>query len=263
MICDTNEAGIIKIVRLTDAFRVFGYSDVLGGSGSASNNHIGNVRFREMVKKYQGRYLSSCKSDKPLIALHIVLKLKGMSPPGRFLTKPGSASKGGVFVESDYWYEMGDEKAMRKVAQRLREKPLFSTASKRRHKHEVGTKTAEEGCGDTSERASPIPSCEKSTPDNEVKFDLDVAVPSATLARHDSLPVKYASYSKSSLSSDTAKGSADSNQVTGLLSLVCRTSASSGNLMSDIMKFAEQVDYPLPEVDHEEDLFEGCRFFHV
>ena len=117
-----------------------------------------------------------------MIALHIVLKLKGMSPPGRFLTKEpvSSASKGGVFVpvESDYWYKMDDEKTILKVSQRLREKNSISTAAKRRHMHEVGTKTAEEDCG--SERSSP-----------------------------------------------------------------------------------EQADYHLSEVDHEEDLFEGCRFFHV
>jgi hypothetical protein len=178
MMCDTNESGLSRLVRLNDLFRAFGYSDVL--SGSAFNNHIGNVRFREVVKQYQARYRSSCKSDKPLIALHIVLKLKGMSPPGRFLTREpvSSASKDGVFVESDYWYKMDDEKAILKVAQRLREKNSSSTAAKRRHMHEVGTKTAEEDCD--SERASP-----------------------------------------------------------------------------------EQADYHLSEVDHEEDFFEGCRFFHV
>jgi hypothetical protein len=131
MMCDKNEAVIMKIVRLTNAVRVFGYSDVLCGRGSASNNHIENVRFREMVKKYEGRYRSSCKSDKRLIALQIVLKLKGMNPPGRFMAiEPVSAaSKGGVFVESDYWYKVDDIQATRKVAQRLPEKTFIFYSS--------------------------------------------------------------------------------------------------------------------------------------
>jgi hypothetical protein len=136
-----------------------------------------------MVKKYEGRYRSSCKSDKRLIALHIVLKLKGMNPPARFMTKEhvSAASKGGVFVESDYWYEVDDVQATRKVAQRLREKTWFFTAAKRSHKYEVGTKIEDRDNG----RASPIPSCENSTTDNEVKFAPDVSTSSTRVEESD------------------------------------------------------------------------------
>jgi hypothetical protein len=103
------------------------YLDVICGRGSRANNHIGNIRFRQMVKHYQGIYRSAyCKADKPLVALEIVVKLKAMSPPGRFLTKPPRAGgrAAGVVAEPDhhdYWIEVDKFVAMRKVAQRLRE----------------------------------------------------------------------------------------------------------------------------------------------
>ena len=102
-------------------------SDVLSGRGSAANNHIGNIRFREMVKKYQNRYRSASKADKPIVALEIVLRWKALSPPGRFLSK--STGKGG-----DLWHEISEEKATRKVAQRLRETDSSFAASQQRRR---------------------------------------------------------------------------------------------------------------------------------
>ena len=117
-------------LSMTNLF-IDSFSDVLSGRGSAANNHIGNIRFREMVKKYQDRYRSASKADKPIVALEIVLRWKALSPPGRFLTK--SAGKG-----DDLWHEISEEKATRKVAQRLRETDSSFAASqlRRRERHE-------------------------------------------------------------------------------------------------------------------------------
>jgi hypothetical protein len=87
-----------------------------------------------MVKHYQGIYRSAyCKADKPLVALQIVMKLKAMSPPGRFLTKPPVVQQRGG-VEPDYWIEVDKFVATRKVCQRLREEkaPTVGKARRRR-----------------------------------------------------------------------------------------------------------------------------------
>jgi hypothetical protein len=94
-----------------------------------------------LVKHYQGQYSSACKSDKPLIALQIVLRLKKMSPPGRFLSKPPAAR--GAGVEADYWIEVDEVQATRKVAQRLREKMASSWEARHRRRQDVATKTGE------------------------------------------------------------------------------------------------------------------------
>jgi hypothetical protein len=77
-----------------------------------------------MVKHYQGIYRSAyCKADKPLVALQIVMKLKAMSPQGRFLTKPpvDQQRRG---VDPGYWIEVDKFVAMKKVSQRLREEKV-------------------------------------------------------------------------------------------------------------------------------------------
>lgn len=118
------------------------FTDVLCGRGSAANNHIGNIRFREMVKEYQSIYRSACKADKPIIALQIVLKLKSLSPPGRFLTKPplkestSTSSSTKRKTEVDFWIEIDEEQATRKVAQRLREKKTSLAETRRRLRFE-------------------------------------------------------------------------------------------------------------------------------
>ena len=119
------------------------FTDVLCGRGSAANNHIGNIRFREFVNEYQTVYRSACKADKPIIALQIVLKLKSLSPPGRFLMKPSTSSSSNTFgsnhhqeTGTDFWIEISEEQATRKVAQRLREKKISLAETKRRLRYE-------------------------------------------------------------------------------------------------------------------------------
>jgi hypothetical protein len=112
---------------MTSTFSYFYYLlDVICGRGSQANKHIGNVRFRERVKKFREIYRTSCKSDKHLVALQIVLELKAMSPTGKFLTKPPPAvhHTSGVVVDPDYWMEVHEVQAVRKVSQRLREEKV-------------------------------------------------------------------------------------------------------------------------------------------
>ena len=44
-----------------------GPHDVLLGRGGGTNNHTGNVKFRQLVNKHKMRYLSCSKVDKPLM----------------------------------------------------------------------------------------------------------------------------------------------------------------------------------------------------
>lgn len=86
-----------------------------------------------MVKKYQERYSSACKSDKPLVALEIVLVWKRQSPPGRFLAYGNDDDSS----KREWWYEISEQVATRKVAQRLREKNTSFQLSqlRRQQKH--------------------------------------------------------------------------------------------------------------------------------
>lgn len=120
---------------------VFDFLLVICGRGSAANNHIGNIRFRDIVKTYQGRYRAACKADKPIVALEIVLSWKGMSPPGRFLSKKKSKSLSTKDMNNNddgEWYEIPDEQASRKVAQRLRERTTAFDASQFRRLQREG-----------------------------------------------------------------------------------------------------------------------------
>ena len=86
-----------------------GSSDVLLGRGGATNNHIGNRRFRTVVADHQAEYLSSKKKEKVLISKRIVAIIK---------------SKGGRFLKRDttgIWVEVPEKRAIEKTSQALRE----------------------------------------------------------------------------------------------------------------------------------------------
>jgi hypothetical protein len=61
-----------------------------------------------------------------LVALQIVFELKAMRPTGKFLTKPPPAvhHHSGVVVDPDYWMEVDEVQAVRKVSQRLRDEKV-------------------------------------------------------------------------------------------------------------------------------------------
>ena len=88
-------------------------NDVLCGRGGSINSHPGNGRFRDLVEKRKRIYLTArFKREKRLIASSIVSEIRGLTPPGRFLTKE---------PKSGMWYDIGDEKARDKTSQALRE----------------------------------------------------------------------------------------------------------------------------------------------
>lgn len=98
-----------------DKARAFGIGDdeltrkdVLCGRGGLTNTHPGNVHYRELVDQYRWHYGTCKKSRKSEIAKIIVGKVRDMH--GRFLKKDG-----------DNWYEIGDELALQKTSQTLRE----------------------------------------------------------------------------------------------------------------------------------------------
>uniref|UniRef100_A0A6U0HIK5 DUF6824 domain-containing protein n=1 Tax=Helicotheca tamesis TaxID=374047 RepID=A0A6U0HIK5_9STRA len=86
--------------------------DVLCGRGGATNNHVGNKRFRAMVAEHQPQYLNAKKRDKANIARRIVQILRGRG--SRFLKK--AEGKG-----PERWVDVGDKKATEKTSQALRE----------------------------------------------------------------------------------------------------------------------------------------------
>jgi hypothetical protein len=90
-------------------------NDVLLGRGGRINKHFGNVQLRNIVAARQDEYLSSStgKLDKAYIAAEIVAAIRlQFLPPGRFLEQNST---------DHTWYEVGDERAIRKVLQALRE----------------------------------------------------------------------------------------------------------------------------------------------
>jgi hypothetical protein len=87
-------------------------NDVLCGRGGTTNQHIGNKKFRNLVKQHQESYLKCKKKDKPAISSKIVKMIREMNPPGRFLKQEGNAGE---------WFDVGDARATEKVSQALRE----------------------------------------------------------------------------------------------------------------------------------------------
>mmetsp|Transcript_14685 Transcript_14685/g.25884 ORF Transcript_14685/g.25884 Transcript_14685/m.25884 type:complete len:918 (+) Transcript_14685:243-2996(+) len=90
-----------------------GENDCLFGRGGGTNHHPGNKRYRKMVEDRKGKYLTSKRLDKPLVAMGIINDWRALDPPGRFL-KQDSKTK--------FWDDVGDKKAREKTSQALREK---------------------------------------------------------------------------------------------------------------------------------------------
>ena len=87
--------------------------DVLSGRGGKVNAHPGNVQFRNLVNAFKRAYLAPTtkKTEKVRIADRLVMQIRNMNPPGRFLCEEGE----------DCWYEIGDVKARKKAGQAMRE----------------------------------------------------------------------------------------------------------------------------------------------
>lgn len=99
---DTEKQFGLKISEITS-------KDVLCGRGGVTNSHEGNVHFRDLADQYRWHYATVKKSKKGDIARFLVQKIRDQY--GRFLKKE----------DDDSWYEIGDELALAKAAQTLRE----------------------------------------------------------------------------------------------------------------------------------------------
>ena len=78
------------------------------------NGHEGNIQFRRICGEKRSIYMdkNTTKAQKNALALDIVMRIRNMSPPGRFL-KQNSTTK--------EWYDIGSDAAMRKIGQAIRE----------------------------------------------------------------------------------------------------------------------------------------------
>ena len=96
-------------------------NDVLSGRGGRVNAHAGNVQLRAMVAQHKDGYLSTStkKLEKAYIAADIVYHIRSLTPSGRFLIADPDGT----------WYDIGDERAIRKVAQALREQASEPSSS--------------------------------------------------------------------------------------------------------------------------------------
>lgn len=86
--------------------------DVLCGRGGGSNSWIGNSHWRMLVAANKQLYVTLPKRQKMLLSRSIVHAVRSQGPPGRFLQKDS---------KSDYWYDIGDQRAQEKTSQALRE----------------------------------------------------------------------------------------------------------------------------------------------
>ncbi|CAB9521604.1 Nitrilase family, member 2 [Seminavis robusta] len=86
--------------------------DVLSGRGAGITKHPGNKRWRELIHNNREKYTSLPRNQRPLIAEQIVKAVRSLNPPGRFLSKD---------VNTQLWYEIGDDKAAEKTAQAMRD----------------------------------------------------------------------------------------------------------------------------------------------
>jgi hypothetical protein len=85
-------------------------NDVLLGRGGLTNTNPGNMKFRSLVSKHRMAYCTAPKGDKGALARFLCNHIRAKH--GRFLRREDSDPR---------WYEVGDEKAVMKCGQALRE----------------------------------------------------------------------------------------------------------------------------------------------
>jgi hypothetical protein len=84
--------------------------DVLMGRGGLTNQNVGNIWFRDLISHYRMAYCTVAKGQKRQLAVNIRNFVRTCS--GRFLESDKNDKK---------WYECGDDRAVLKVGQALRE----------------------------------------------------------------------------------------------------------------------------------------------
>lgn len=93
-----------------------GPDDVLCGKGNGTKHHPGNVTYRNIVARYKSRCVMAQKFDKPMFARQVVFDVRHQY--GGLFLKKGEPEKG---EDPSMYYDIGDEAAVKKAAQALRE----------------------------------------------------------------------------------------------------------------------------------------------
>ena len=115
--------------------------DVLCGRGAYVNGHTGNHRLRQMATARKTQFDNGNYTEKRALATEIVMQIRNLNPPGRFLRKlpsgsAASSSSNGVIVQggpefegiastnngdTTLWEELSDERAIHKACQVMRD----------------------------------------------------------------------------------------------------------------------------------------------
>lgn len=118
--------------------------DILCGRGAFVNGHIGNQRLRDLAQERKTAFDAGNYTEKRSLAGEIVGIIKALDPPGRFLKKASKKAAEGeakveetkeeepkkegdagwtepAKVEESEWEELGDEKAIHKACQVMRD----------------------------------------------------------------------------------------------------------------------------------------------
>lgn len=160
-------------------------------TGGGTNNHIGNIRFRQLVNEHKLRYLAASKVDKPKVAMEVVQIWRALDPPGRYLTKT-DASQG----DDSLWHDVGDKKAREKASQCLRERTpdvmpfVKQLQEQEKKKKEEDKKRKDEDKSLKSSKSGKSKENRKSAADTVVSSatpdaTLSMATPASTLATPD------------------------------------------------------------------------------
>ena len=86
--------------------------DVLCGRGITVNKHVGNKMWRELIRDNMADYCRLPRSQRQQLTHSIVMAVRSLSPPGRFLM---------LDKKTRTFYEIGDAKANLKTAQAMRD----------------------------------------------------------------------------------------------------------------------------------------------
>ncbi|CAB9519758.1 Nitrilase family, member 2 [Seminavis robusta] len=89
-----------------------GKYDVICARGSTAANHVGNLRFREIIRQSLPQYnAAKTKLEKSLIVTSIVDSVRDYSPDGGFVKQDSNGE----------WYDVGDALAREKIGQSIRD----------------------------------------------------------------------------------------------------------------------------------------------
>ena len=100
-----------------------GEYDVICGRGKRALDHVGNIRFRDLIRTHLPEYsIAVTKTDKSMIVSAIIDTIRRLSPEGGFIKQfhhqdPSGGSSSSTSGGKDDWYEVGDHFAREKCGQ--------------------------------------------------------------------------------------------------------------------------------------------------